>query len=300
MSASVKRGDARPPMNVDLERLQQWIGKTESRADEITPAPVAALSAVLDRDDPPPKAGDLLPPLWHWLYFLPIARQSEIGEDGHPRRGGFLPPVPLKQRMWAGSRVEFLRPLRIGSAVTRTSRIADVSREEGKTGPLVFVLVRHEVGDADGLALTDEHNIVYRDLPRADEPAPPPQPAPSDHAWTREIRPDPVLLFRYSALTFNGHRIHYDRPYAVDVEHHGGLVVHGPLIATLLLDLLRRHEPDAPVARFSFRALRPLYDTAPFHVCGARASGGNSVKLWAKDADGWLAMDASAELSKIF
>ena len=285
-------------MNVDLEQLQQWVGKTEAGSDDITAAPVASLAAVLDWDDPPPKAGDPLPPLGHWLYFLPRARQSEIGEDGHPRRGGFLPPVPLKRRMWAGSRLEFLRPLRIGSRATRTSRITGVSLKEGKTGPLVFVRLRHEIGDADGLALTDEHDIVYRDLPRPDEPLPAPKPAPPDPAWERAIRPDPVLLFRYSALTFNGHRIHYDRPYAVGVERHGGLVVHGPLIATLLLDLLRRHRPQAEVARFSFRALQPLYDTAPFHVCGRPASDG-TVSLWARDAEGALAMEASAELSDI-
>jgi len=198
--------------------------------------------------------------------------------------------------MWAGSRLEFVRPLRIGQAISRTSRIADVSAKEGRTGPLVFVRVRHEVlGDGE-LAVVDEHDIVYRDNPTPDDPVPPVRPAPADAQWRREIRPDDVLLFRYSALTFNGHRIHYDRRYVTEVEGYPGLVVHGPLIATLLLDALRRHRPDAQVARFAFRAVKPLFDTAPFQVCGRVEPDGTTVQLWAQDPDGALAMEATAAL----
>ena len=275
--------------------LKQWIGRTETRTDRITAVPVAALAATLDRDDPPPQPGDELPRLWHWLYFLPVCRQSELGPDGHPRRGGFLPPVPLPRRMWAGGRLEFHRALHVGETVTRTSRILDVTSKQGSSGPLVFVLVRHEIGTPNGLALTEEHDIVYRDHPHPGDPAPAPPPAPGGAAWQRTIPPDGVLLFRYSALTFNGHRIHYDRRYVTEVEGYPGLVVHGPLIATLLLDLLRRSLPRAGVARFQFRAVSPLLDLAPFTICGKPEDNG-VIRLWAQDAAGGLAMDASAAL----
>lgn len=281
---------------MDINYLREWLGRVESRSDQITPTPAAALSATLDRDDAPPQTGDALPPLWHWLYFLPLHKQSELGHDGHPMRGGFLPPVPLPRRMWAGGRLQFHRPLRIGSAVTRVSQNADVSYKEGRTGPLVFVLVRHEISDADGLAFTEEHDIVYRDNPRADDPVPAPQVAPADHDWIREIRSDDVLLFRYSALTFNGHRIHYDRRYVTETEGYPGLVVHGPLIATLLLDLLRRNMPHAQVKQFSFRALKPTFDIGSFFVCGRVEEDNKTVRLWAKDAEGWHTMDATATL----
>ena len=283
-------------MNVNLDYLREWRGRTESRSDKVTCAPIAALSATLDRDDPFPRAGDPLPPLWHWLFFLPLPRQSELSADGHAQRGGFLPPVPLPRRMFAGDRVQFRRPLRVGENISRLSRIVDVSHKQGRSGPLVFVVVRHEISDGKGVALVEEHDVVYRESPKPNDPAPQPQPAPSGEAWTREIRPEETLLFRYSALTFNGHRIHYDRRYATEVEGYPGLVVHGPLIATLLLDLLRRNLADANVASFSFRAVRPLFDTAPFSVCGKTAADGKTAQLWAKDAEGWLAMEATVGL----
>ena len=282
---------------IDADALRPWIGRTETRVDQVTPAPVAALAATLDRDDPPPAPGDALPPLWHWLYFLPLARQSEIGPDGHPKRGGFLPPVPLPRRMWAGGRLDFLRPLHVGERVERTSRIADVTAKEGRSGPLVFVLVRHEIAGEQGLALIEEHDIVYRGEREPGERAAAGRPAPGDAVWTRTIVPDDVLLFRYSALTFNGHRIHYDRRYVTEVEGYPGLIVHGPLIATLLVDLVRRSRPDAAIARFGFRAVSPLFDVAPFSVSGKPDDDGARVSLWAANAAGELAMDATAHLA---
>ncbi len=282
-------------MTTEMDRWREWIGRTEQRSDLVTAASLAALSATLDREDPEPLPGTDVPPLWHWMYFNPVARQSELGPDGHPRRGGFLPPVTLPRRMWAGGRLQFNHPLQVGDEITRLSRIADVSVKEGRSGTLVFVRVRHEINNARGLALTEEHDIVYRDAPRADAPAPAPQPAPADFDFTREIVPDPVLLFRYSALTFNGHRIHYDRSYVTGVEGYPGLIVHGPLIATLLLDLLRRNVPHARVRRFEFRAVRPLFDIHPFSVCGKHRDG--RIALWARDHEGALAMDASAEIA---
>ncbi len=282
-------------MAVDVDHLRSWIGSQQTAQDVVTKVPVAALSAALDREDPPPREGDALPPLWHWLYFLPFARQSDLGPDGHPRRGGFLPPVPLPRRMWAGSRLSFHHTLRIGEAITRTSTIADVRMKEGRSGELLFVLVRHEIAGRDGAAITEEHDIVYRGATDGAEMPQAARPAPAQPSWRREIHPDDVLLFRYSALTFNGHRIHYDRRYATDVEGYPGLVVHGPLIATLLVDLLRRHT-DARVTSFRFRAMKPLFDTAAFAVCGKPVEG-DRVLLWARDAQGHLTMDAEAAIA---
>ncbi len=281
---------------LDIEHLRTWIDRTESVHDVATVVPLRALSATLDRDDPTTDLGTEVPPCWHWLYFLPLHRQSEIGPDGHAKRGGFLPPVPLPRRMWAGSRIEFLAPVRAGQAINRTSRIADVRMKDGRTGPLVFVNVHHEIRPEGQLAIHEEHDIVYRDMPAPGESAPAGVPAPTNAQWTREIRPDDVLLFRYSALTFNGHRIHYDRRYVTEVEGYPGLIVHGPLIATLLLDLLRRQLPGAQVRHFSFKAMKPIFDIAPFHVCG-RLDGDKTVKLWAVTPEGHIAMDASAELA---
>jgi 3-methylfumaryl-CoA hydratase len=276
--------------------LKDWIGRQETLSDAITPTPYAALSATLDRPVVRPEKGAPLPALWHWLYFLPLHRQSEIGADGHAKRGGFLPPVPLPRRMWAGSQFQFHEPLRVGDAVTRTSTIDSVNEKSGRTGPLVFVKVRHEIraNGAPAVALTEFHDIVYREAAKPTDVAPPPQAAPAASQWEKKWVPDDVLLFRYSALTFNGHRIHYDRRYVTEVEGYPGLVVHGPLIATLLVDLLRWQLPDARVARFEFKAVRPTFDIDPFFVCGDALPDGKTVHLWAKDHAGWLAMDATA------
>lgn len=274
--------------------LQAWVGRTETLHDEIAAAPLRGLSAMLDRDDPPPRPGTPLPPLAHWLYFLPAARQSDIGPDGHPRRGGFLPPVTLPRRMWAGGRLAWDtgNPLRVGDEASRTSRIASVTPKSGRSGDLVFVTVVHELRNARGIALTEEHDIVYRDPPQPGDVPAAPVAAPMQAGWQRELVPDDVLLFRYSALTFNGHRIHYDRRYVTEVEGYPGLVVHGPLIATLLVDLVRRERPDARLQRFEFKALRPAFDGRPLRVCGQPE--GDTIALWAQDHEGRLAMEASA------
>jgi 3-methylfumaryl-CoA hydratase len=277
-------------------QLQDWIGRTETLTDDITAAPVRALSATLDRDDAQPGTGTAVPPLWHWLYFLPTHLAREIGEDGHAKRGGFLPPVPLPRRMWAGGRLDWnlSNPLKVGDAAKRVSRIASVNQKSGRTGSLVFVTVVHEVHNAAGLCVTEEHDIVYRDAPQPGDPVPAPQAAEQGAPWQRELTPDEVMLFRYSALTFNGHRIHYDRSYVTGVEGYPGLIVHGPLIATLLVDLLRREATGARVKRFEFKAVKPTFDGNPMRVNGRRE--GNNVALWANDHEGWLTMKASAEI----
>ncbi len=284
-------------MDLNINYLREWLGRTETRSDKVTSVPIAALSATLDRDDPLPKTGDPLPPLWTWLYFLPLHRHSEIGSDGHARRGGFLPPVPLPRRMFAGGRLQFHRPLRVGDSISRSSSIVDVSHKEGRTGALVFVVVRHEIRNGEGVALIEEQDIVYRDQSGAGDTVQTSQRSSSAATWRREMYPDAVLLFRYSALTFNGHRIHYDRRYATEVEGYPGLVVHGPLIATLLLDLVRRSLPDATLARFAFRSVKPLFDIAPFSLCGRVEQDDKTIRLWAADTEGNLAMDATATLA---
>ena len=275
--------------------LSSWIGRSETVHDTIGPTPVVALTATLDHPAAAVEPGSPLPPLWHWLYFLPMHRQSEIGADGHAKRGGFLPAVPLPRRMWAGSQFEFRAPLRVGDRVARTSTIADVSSKQGRSGQLVFVKVRHELrcNGATEPALVEFHDIVYREAQRADDVAPPPQAAAVFAPWRREIVADDVLLFRYSALTFNGHRIHYDRRYVTEVEGYPGLVVHGPLTAALLLQLVRQSTPR-PVVAFSFRGLAPLFDGLPLRLVGRPE--GDAVALEAQASDGSVALAATATL----
>jgi 3-methylfumaryl-CoA hydratase len=278
---------------IDLDHLRRWIGRTERCTDTIGPWPARALAATLGRERSP-EPGDMLPEGWHWTCFLTAAPADRLGRDGHPRRGDFLPPVPLPRRMWAGGRLSFLRPLRIGDRAERLSEVVDVRLREGRSGPLVFVTVRHTISAGAGTALVEEQDIVYRRDPVPGEAGPRPRPAPQPAAWSRTVTPDPVLLFRYSALTFNGHRIHYDRSYATGVEGYPGLVVHGPLLATLLLDLIRERAGGA-VARFEFRSVGTLFDTAPFTLAGDPGPDGR-VELWAAGPDGALAMTASAQM----
>ena len=282
------------PAPADLSHLRDWIGRSETLHDTIGPTPVVAMQATLDHAPMAVDASTALPCLWHWLYFLPTYRHSEAGEDGHPTKGGFLPPVPLPRRMWAGSQMQFHHPIRVGDVVQRQSRIADVTVKDGRSGRLVFVKVQHTLhcqGAAEP-ALTEFHDIVYREARQPGDVDPPPTAAPTGAAWQHTWLPDPLLLFRYSALTFNGHRIHYDRPYVTGVEGYPGLVVHGPLIATLLMDLLRRHRPGADVAAFRFRAVRPTFDGVPMQVNGQPEADGKTIRLWAQDHAGWLTMDA--------
>ena len=285
------------PSEVTL--LQQWVGKTATQQDLINCNAAVALAATLNHKKVPVE-GNPLPPLWHWIYFWAIAAQADIGQDGHPERGGFLPPVLLPRRMWAGGRLQFMAPVPIGAVATRTSRILSVTTKSGKSGDLAFVTVRHEICCDGVAAITEEHDIVYRSLPGKDAPAPQPVMAPLAAAWQRTVDPDPVLLFRYSALTFNGHRIHYDRSYVTAIEGYPGLIVHGPLIATLLVDLLNEHLPHAHLSAFSFRAISPLFDTQAFTLCGEPDDDGETVRLWAKNSQGQEAMQAEAKLKNIF
>lgn len=286
-----------PSPSIVSDHLHQWVGRIEQHDDAITAAQLTGFIALLDRaDDAAPTVGSILPPLAHWLYFISHALQRDIDVDGHPHRGNFLPAVSLPRRMWAGGRISFDHALRIGDTATRRSTILSVEAKEGRSGELVFVTVAHEISHAQGIAVREEQDIVYRDHPNPTTAAATPPQARTDEDFSRLVMPDPVLLFRYSALTFNGHRIHYDRDYAIHAEGYPGLVVHGPLIATLLLDLARREMPNAVIARFDFKAVSPLFDNDAFTVCGKHEADG-SVALWARNHLGHLAMTAHAVLA---
>jgi 3-methylfumaryl-CoA hydratase len=264
--------------------LSAWIGREEIRLDIATPALVHRLAATLDHDGSHWPPG-VLPPLGHWLCFLPDALRSQLDQDGHPKRGGFLPPVPLPRRMWAGSRVDFVAPIPLGVTLRRRSTIASVAEKQGRSGPMLFVTARHEVLVGDRVAIREEQDLVYREAPTPGSP-PPAREAPLVKPdWTDTLLPDATLLFRYSALTFNAHRIHYDLGYATAGEGHAGLVVQGPLAATLLLDRALRERPGR-INSFRFRAQRPLIAGRRLTLCGAGGA------LWACDADGALAMTA--------
>jgi 3-methylfumaryl-CoA hydratase len=276
----------------DVDALQAWVGREQGSDDLIAQAPVSGLSATLDYPQARAQAGEALPPLWHWLYFLPTPAASGLDVDGHALRGDFLPPVPLPRRMWASSAVRFVSPLAVGDAVRRLSTIESVDYKRGRSGELVFVTVLHRVMRAGRLAVEERQRLVYRDA-LATTGAP--QPAPFAAQWSRTLVPDPVLLFRFSALTFNSHRIHYDQRYATEQEAYPGLVVQGPLTATLLLDLLERQLPGVQLEQFEFRALRPLFVGNTVQLQGRRQ--GLAVDLWALDGEGALAMTATATLA---
>ncbi|NWG76299.1 MAG: MaoC family dehydratase N-terminal domain-containing protein [Rubrivivax sp.] len=271
-----------------------WIGRAEKTDDPLCPTQARAAAAMLDDDGRVLEEGSPLPPLWHWFYFLPRAAQSQLDDDGHPKRGAFLPPIPYPRRMFAGSTLRLHRPLALGRPARRHARIAGVELKSGSSGSLAFVTVALRVEQDGALCVEEEQQIVYRE-PGAAVPAPAGAPWPElpEGAWSRVVTPDPRLLFRFSALTFNAHRIHYDRDYARDVEGYPGLVVHGLLSAMLLADLAQRGS-GRPLTTFSFRGQAPLFDLAPFRLVGTPE--GTRVRLEAQRCDGLTALAATAEL----
>ncbi|WP_372096605.1 MaoC family dehydratase N-terminal domain-containing protein [Tistrella mobilis] len=279
---------------IDLDHLRGWIGRQETTTEAVTPDLVRRFRATFDIGGPPVQPGEAAPRLIHWCLGQPAATTAALGPDGHPARGGFLPPVPLPRRMWAGGAVRFTGDLRVGQMMERLSRIADVTLREGRSGSLCFVTVEHLISAAGRVVATERQDIVYRAaaVPAAvpvGKPAPL-KPAPAG----RHLRPvdiGPALLFRYSALTFNGHRIHYDRPYATVVEGYPGLVVHGPLQATLLFNYAAGLDGRAP-DRFSFRSLSPLFDDDPVRLHAAETEDG--LTLWTAREGGPVAMTAEA------
>jgi 3-methylfumaryl-CoA hydratase len=281
-------------MSSELENLKKWIGEKETDIDYVTVPAVHRLSATLDRDDAFPKMGDALPIGWHATLFPRVVRHAQIGPDGHPARGDFLPPVPLPRRMFAGKRTTFSGDLRLGDEVRRVSTIKDVTIKSGRTGQMVFVTVSTDITSPRGLAITEEQDIVYRQDPDKNAPPPPPQPAPGTAVWKNTVTPTEVMLFRYSALTFNGHRIHYDHPYVTQVEGYPALVMNGGLTTLLVYELARAHA-KSPVRFMSSRNVRPMFANRPISVCGEPSADGKSAKLWTQDDTGALTLSATAE-----
>ena len=274
--------------------LADWVGRTRHTEDWIAPFQAAGMAATFDYEGPLAE-GEALPPGWHWIYFVDTVRESALSEDGHERRGDFLPPIDLPRRMWAGNRLLFHKPLRLGERARRDSEVVSIEQKEGRQGQLAFVKVHHRYSGEDGLALEEWHDIVYRSPPSEDAVPPKPQSAPMAAKWRRELVPDEVILFRYSAVTFNGHRIHYDYPYVTTSEGYEGLIVHGPLTATLLLDLIAREQPDVTIKEVRFRAMRPVFAGRRLTVEAAPSDSG--IEAWSLDADNAVAMRAAITLA---
>ncbi len=281
--------------NLDIDHLKQWIGNTETVEETIAAAPLLQMRAMLDHKPEGISAGESVPPLWHWAYFLQPIRASELGRDGHAVLGEFMPPVPLPRRMWAGGQFTFNSALKVGEHARRQSTVRDVNVKQGRSGRLCFVEVEHCYFVEDDLRFGEIHNIVYRDAKTLVEEDIRPPAAPQDAQWSREVIPNSTLLFRYSALTFNGHRIHYDLDFCRNQEGYPGLVFHGPLTATLLLELAMEENPGRQVSSYKFRAISPLYDNAEFTLNGRMQDG--SASMWATNTNGQLAMQSLVSFS---
>jgi len=281
-----------------LDDLRSHIGRTQVATDHLHVGPANFLRLALGRPEPELREGDVLPPAWLALYFLPRVASAALRPDGSPQDTGVVPSMPLPRRMFAGERVRFHGALRIGETVRRETRLADISLKQGGTGTLVFATVTSRVFGTDGAALEDERRTVFREEVKTGErnQAPRREPAPTDVPWRRRVTPDPVLLFRFSALTFNSHRIHYDRPWAMEVEGYPGLVVHGPLTTTLLIDFARDQNPGRRIVAYTTQARAPLFDTAPFELRGRPTAPGR-CELWAVTPEGTVAMSAEVELA---
>ena len=284
---------------IDLDDLRSHIGRTQTATDVVLPGPANLLRLALGRPEPEYREGDVLPPAWLALYFLPRVASDALRPDGSPRDTGVVPPLALPRRMFAGERVSFRGAVRVGETLRRETRLADISVKLGNTGTLVFATVTSRVHGPGGLAIEEERRTVFREEVKAGErnQAPRREPPPRDAPWRRTVAPDPVLLFRYSALTFNSHRIHYDRAWAMEVEGYPGLVVHGPLTTTLLIDFARDQNPDRRIVAYSTQARAPLFDTAPFELRGRPATTGRGAELWAVTPEGTIAMSAEVELA---
>jgi 3-methylfumaryl-CoA hydratase len=278
---------------LDLDHLRQWIGRSEEVTDVVTAHLVRGLRATLFMDIGAPKPGDAAPWTAHWCLAQPVYPMSQLGPDGHPTRGGFLPPVPLPRRMWAGGELQFSEPLRVGDEMTRSSRISDVTMKSGSTGVLCFVSVEHEIKTPRGTAVRERQDIVYRDIsaPQAAAPAKAPPPAPV--AKHRESHmADPVLLFRYSALTFNGHRIHYDRDYVTKVEGYPGLIFHGPMQAAFIVELAAKLHGGTAPKKLGYRGLQPLFEGSEFSINANETPAG--MELWIANSAGQPTMKGTA------
>jgi 3-methylfumaryl-CoA hydratase len=279
------------------EIIAGWAPGPAETTETITAGPAVALSRLLDLEPAVAAPGDPLPPLWHWLYFLDRPASSELGPDGHPAAGHFMPPIPQRRRMYAGCRASYTGAFRCGDEITRRSELADATVKQGRTGELLFVTVRSVFTSAGAVIATEEQDMVYLSGPPAPGATGPRRPVPEEDGgpWRIQIVPDPVLLFRFSALTYNAHRIHYDAAYATGVEGHPGLVVHGPLLALLCFELPRRHAPRQRVTQLSFRARSPVYVGQRCTVTGGPSDDGCAMRV--AGPDGAVAFTAEGRLS---
>jgi len=283
-------------VTLDLADLKRNVGRTETATDVVTAAQANLMRLAFGRREPEFKDGDALPPGWHVIYFTPRFAPSELRPDGTPAHSALMPDMPLPRRMFAGQGFRFHRPVRIGQTLRQETELTDIALKSGSTGTMVFTTVVSRIYGPDGLAIEDERRIVYREEVKAGErnQAPKREPAPADAPWRRAVTVDPILLFRFSALTFNSHKIHYDREWATKTEGYPGLVVHGPLTQTLLIDFARDHAGGRAFTSFTTQARAPLFEGAPFELRGK--PGDKGCELWAVTPEGTVAMSASVTL----
>lgn len=284
-------------MNEPLEDLKRYIGKSEISTDVVTAAAMVKISATLGLNNPASAKGDPIPPGWYGAFFPSSHKPSEMRADGLASGGGIVPPAPLPRRRLGGVRMSFHEPLRIGDEITRVTEIAGVHIDEEEGEPMVVVVERNGISNSRGLAVVEERDLIFLSERRAEKRSVPAPTIPATAAWRRVIEPNPVLLFRFSAIRFNSHRIHYDRNYVTQVEKLPGLVVQGTLVSQLLMELCRSELPGHRLVSFGYHAVRQIYDTGPFTIAGTPESDGREAALWALDADGRIAMTATAKFA---
>lgn len=282
---------------VDTKEFEGWLEKKHEDTDVATASPLARLLAWLDRDSVDVNEGDSLIPGSHLLYFLSTTRQSDLPPEGGNPRDNILPPIPLQRKLWAGSRLWFEEPLQIGDSIKRVGGLTSMVPKSGRSGQMVFLVLRDEILGPKGVGVVEEFDLICREDPKEGERLPDPQPRPAEPQWKRTIVADAPFLFRFSALTYNSHRIHYDYPYVTEVEGYPGLIVTGPMQQMLLLDLVDRNTPDKRMKNFSCKAVRPIFGNATVHVEGVMAEDGQSARLWTIEEGGGVGMTATVEFN---
>ena len=284
-------------MAESLESFKSYIGKSEKATDVVTASAMRKFAATLGQEDPPTDKGSPIPPGWYGAFFPASHRPSQMRTDGQASGGGIVPPIPLPRRRIGGTRVRFEEPLRIGDEITRVTEIADVQIDDGPSGAMATVIERNSISNSRGLAVVEERDMVMLSEARA-EAAPASAPTvPAQAKWLELIEPNPPLLFRFSAIRFNSHRIHYDRDYVTKIEKLPGLVVQSSLISQLLIEMCRKQLPARQLRSFDFKSVRQIYDTGKFTIAGNPAADGREAELWALDSDGRVAMSAIAKFA---
>lgn len=284
-------------MAESLESFKSYIGKKETATDVVTASAMLKFAAALGQENPPMDKGAPIPPGWYGAFFPPSHRPSQMRVDGQASGGGIVPPIPLPRRRIGGTRVAFHEPLRIGDEITRVTEIADIRIDDGPNGAMATVVERNSISSGRGLGVVEERDMVMLSEKRAEAAPSTPPAAPAEAAWRQVIVPNPPLLFRFSAIRFNSHRIHYDRDYVTKVEKLPGLVVQSSLVSQLMIEMCRKELPAQWLASFDFKGLRQIYDTGSFTIAGNPSADGREAQLWALDGDGRLAMTATAKFA---